>query len=163
MYFQSQCSDLEGSSKSTADIDSTWHMSQRQHDTEEGCWTRAVWLGWRWAQEASFMSFYVVTSLCNECKRRGRREFLWALETGEQKHQDGSQVQLVLESFPQSLELGKELSILPPTYVPAGAPFPCCLTATRGCQQHERMPCRNTWTASLGLFLGTRSSIAALA
>lgn len=108
------------------------------------CWTRAVWLGWRRAWEASSTDFYVVTSLCNECKRRGRREFLWALERDEQKHQDGSQAQLVLESFHQSLQLGKELSILPPTSVPAGAPFPCYLTAIHGYQHHERMTCRST-------------------
>lgn len=68
-----------------------------------------------------------------------------------------------LESSYQRLQFGKELSVLPPTHVPEGAPFPCHLTAARGYRQHERMPCRDTQTASLWLFLGTRRSITALA
>lgn len=70
-----------------------------------------------------------------------------------------------LESSHQRLQFGKELSVfvLPPNYVPEGAPFPCHLTAACGYRQHERMPCRDTQTASLWLFLGTRSSITALA
>lgn len=56
--FSSQGSDLEGSSRSAADTGSRWHVGQRRHETEDGCWARAVWLGWRWAQEANSVSVW---------------------------------------------------------------------------------------------------------